>query len=128
MHQITDSRGNKNGPRAKLGQVLHQSANYDQSCTENQSLTHNDLVQGQDIQDISTSHELACVEEKHDENYVYLYDVSTSPVRRKRNIPDYIYHCKFQSQDYVDCVQQNGNHFGFLLLNNLMVYTGDEIT
>ena len=131
MHQITDSRGNKNGPRAKLGQVLHQSANYDQSCTENQSqraLTHNDLVQGQDIQDISTSHELACVEEKHDDNYVYLYDVSTSPVRCKRNIPDYIYQGKFQSQDYVNCVQQNGKHFSFLHLNNLMVYTGDEIT
>ena len=128
MHHITDSRGNKNGTGAKLGQVLYQRAGYNQSCTDNKSqkaLPHNNLVQAQDIQDISTCHDL--VEEKNNDNYVYLYDVSNSPVRRKRNIPGYIYQDKFLSQDYVNCVQQNGKDFGFLPLNNLMVYTGDEI-
>ena len=131
MHHITDSRGNKNGPRAKLGEVQYKSANSDQSCTENRSqraLTHDVLAQAPNISDISTGHDLACVEEEYNDNYVYLYDVSCSPVRRKRNIPEYIYRNKFSSQDYVKCVQQNGKDFGFLPLNDLMLYTGDDIT
>ena len=68
------------------------------------------------------------MEEQGNDTYVKLYDVANSPCKRKRNIPDYIYHGKFQAQDYVDCVQQNGKDFGFLPLNNLMVYTGDHIT
>ena len=131
MHHITDSKGNKNGPRAKLGEVQYKSANSDQSCTENQSqraLTHNVLAQAPNISDISTGHDLACLEEEYNDNYVYLYDVSCSPVRRKRNIPEYIYRNKFSSQDYVKCVQQNGKDFGFLPLNDLMLYTVDDIT
>ena len=127
MHHITDSRGNKNGIGAKLGQVLYQRAGHNQSCTENKAqkaLPHNDLIQVQDIQDISTCHDLACVEEKNNDNYVYLYDVSNFPARRKCNIPHYIYQEKLLSQDYVTCVRQNGKDFGFLPLNNLMVYTG----
>ena len=131
MHHITDSRGNKNRPRAKLGEVQHKSANSDQACTENRSqraLTHDVLAQPPNISDISTGHDLACLEEEHNDNYVYLYDVSCPPVRRKRNIPEYIYSNKFSSQDYVKCVQQNGKDFGFLPLNDLMLYTGDNIT
>ena len=111
--------------------MRYQSANSDQSCTENRSqraLTHNVLVQAPNISDISTCHDLACVEEKYNDNYVYLYDVSCSPVRRKCNIPEYIYCNKFLCQDYVNCVQQNGKDFRFLPLSDLMVYTGDEIT
>ena len=107
MHHITDSRGNKNGPRAKLGEVHHKSANSDQACTENRSqraLTHDVLAQAPNISDISTGRDLACLEEEYNDNYVYLYDVSCPPVRRKRNIPEYIYSNKFSSQDYVKCV------------------------
>ena len=131
MHHITDSLGNGNGNRAKLGQVLYHSDNFHQSCTENhepKTLVY-ELVQSQHITDNSTSHDLACMEEKHNDNYVYLYDVCNSPVKRKqRNIPEHIYHSKFLSHDYVNCIQQNGKDFGFLPLNNLMVYTGDEVT
>ena len=130
MHRIPCSRGNKNGTRAKLGEVHHKSANSDQAGTGNRSqraLTQTVVIQAPNISDISTGHDLACLEEEHNDNYVYLYDVSGSPVRHKRNIPEYIYSNKFSSQDYVKCVQQNGKDFGFLPLNNLMLYTGDDI-
>ena len=130
MHHISYFRGNKNGPRAKLGEVHHKSANSDQAGTGNRSqraLTQDVVIQAPNISDISTGHDLACLEEEHNDNYVYLYEVSCSPVRRKRNIPEYIYSNKFSSQDYVKYVQQNGKDFGFLPLNDLMLYTGDDI-
>ena len=131
-HHVPHFRGNKNGPRAKLGQVLPHSATsvpFDTDANSKRAFSHTDCTQAQDTQGVitSTSHNLACVEEKDDEAYVYLYDVSNSPVKRKRNIPDHIYQAKFLSSDYVNCVHQNGKDFGFLPLNNLMVYTGDDI-
>ena len=129
MHHIPCSRGNKNRPRAKLGEVHHKSANSD-AGTGNRSqraLTQDVVIQAPNISDISTGHDLACLEEKHNDNYVYLYDISGSPVRCKCNIPEYIYSNQFSSQDYVKCVQQSGKDFGFLPLNNLMLYRGDDI-
>ena len=67
------------------------------------------------------------MEEDSGDNYVYLYDVSNSSMKHKRNIPDHVYQNKFLSSDYVNCVQQNGKDFGFLPLNNLMFYTGHNI-
>ena len=131
-HQVPNFRGNKNGPRAKLGLVLVDndiSTQCHNDISSNRASHHTAFTKAIDTQSVcnSTSHDLACVEERSGDDYVYLYDVSNSYRKRKRNIPDHIYQDKFLSSDYVNCVQQNGKDFGFLPLNNLMVYTGDDI-
>ena len=98
-----DFRGNKNEPGAKLGQVLYLSAHSNQSDTgiqQQEAVTY-------------TGPYLACVEEQHNDTYVKLYDVANSSAKRKRNIPDYIYHDKFQSQDYIHCIQNASSQHGF---------------
>ena len=55
-----------------------------------------------------------------------IYDIINPPHERKRNIPDVIHLNKNNSVDYKSCIQQNGRNFGFLPLNDLMVYTGEE--
>ena len=49
--------------------------------------------------------------------------VSTGP----QKIPDDILKNRFQSLDYKNCLYQNDNAFGFVPLNDLMVYTGKEV-
>ena len=131
-HQVPNFRGNKNGPRAKLGLVPVDndiSTQCHNDISSNRASHNTAFTKAIDTQSVcnSTSHDLACVEERSGDDYVYLYDVSNSYRKRKRNIPDHIYQDKFLSSDYVNCVQQNGKDFGFLPLNNLMVYTGDDI-
>ena len=131
MHHTIDFRGNKNEPGAKSGQVLYLSDHSSQSDTgiqQQEAVPYTNLAEVQANQETSTCHDLACVEKQHNDTYVKLYDVANSSAKRKCNIPDHIYHGKFQSQDYIHCVQQNGKDFGFLPLNDLMVYTGEHIT
>ena len=133
MHHTINFRGNKNETESKSGQVLYLSAHSNQSDTGIQQqqavpYTMPCLADVHANQEMSTCHDLAFVEEEHNDNYVKLYDVANFSAKCKRNIPDYVYHCKFQSQDYMHCVQQNGKDIGFLPLNDLMVYTGEHIT
>ena len=78
-------------------------------------------------QDCPTCYDLACVEEQDNDIYVKFYDTDNPPYKRKRHTPIFVYHSKFYSNDYVNCVQQNGMNYGFLPLNNLIVYTGKEV-
>ena len=78
-------------------------------------------------QDSSPCHDLICVDEQDNDTYVKLYDVANPPCKRKHNISEFTYHSKFQSNNYAHCVQQNGMNYGLLRLNNLMVYTGEEV-
>ena len=47
--------------------------------------------------------------------------------KQVRQIPDMIYKNKNQSMDYKNCLYQNEKKIGFVPLNDLMVYTGQEI-
>ena len=105
-HQVPNFRGNKNGPRAKLGLVLvdnDSSTQCHNDISSNRASHHTGFTKAIDTHSVcnSTSHDLACVEERSGDDYVYLYDVSNSYRKRKRNIPDHIYQDKFLSSDYV---------------------------
>ena len=56
-----------------------------------------------------------------------IYDIVNPPHKCKRNIPDVIHLNKNSSAGHRNCIQQNGRNFGFLPLNDLMVYTGEEV-
>ena len=44
-----------------------------------------------------------------------------------RQIPSHVFKNRFQSLDYKNCLYQNDKLFGFVPLNDLMVYTGPEV-
>ena len=124
-NQVTDFMVNKNDSDQKLGEILLQTETSDNDNQAQRASIDTELV---DKQPVSISHDLACMEQNDNDKYVYLYDVNNSPAKRKRNIPGYIYQSKSLCQDYAKCVQQNGKDFGFLPLNNLMTYIGEEVT
>ena len=43
-------------------------------------------------------------------------------------VPLYIWDNKHNCKDYVACIQQNGDTFGYILLSNLKLYQGPQIT
>ena len=49
------------------------------------------------------------------------------PQYKKRHIPQTVIDNKIFSKDYVKCIQQNASHYGFLPLNDLMVYQNEEV-
>ena len=63
---------------------------------------------------------------------LYLSDLTVTdvqvPSKRARQIPSEVYATRFQSIDHKNCLYQNDKNFGFIPLNDLMVYTGPEIT
>ena len=77
-------------------------------------------------QHLQEGHDLSCLHHQ-DEEVIKIYDILNPPKHRKRKIPEIVIHNKIYSRDYVHCAQQNGRHYGFLPLNDLMVYTGEEI-
>ena len=54
-------------------------------------------------------------------------DVQYLHGKRSRQIPDSVYAARFQSIDHKNCLYQNDENFGFIPINDLMVYTGPEI-
>ena len=66
------------------------------------------------------------MEGREHNDLLQMYDVNLSG-KRKRQIPEHIYRSRYSSKDYLNCVHQNGSRFGFLPLNDLAVYTGQEI-
>ena len=46
---------------------------------------------------------------------------------REEVVPLYIWNNKNASKDYKACVQQNGNQFGYITLNDLKTYQGPEV-
>ena len=109
-----------------LDQGAHSHTNLNGIQQQN-VLSHSNTVQVHRNQDSSPCHDLACLEEQDNDTYMKLYDVANPPCKCKRNIPEFVYHNKFQSNDYVNCVRQNGTNYSFLPLNNLMVFTGEEV-
>ena len=67
------------------------------------------------------------MEEQDNDTYVKVYDIDNPPYKHKHHITNFLYYSKLYSNDYVNCVQQNGRNYGFLPLNDLMVYTGKEV-
>ena len=47
--------------------------------------------------------------------------------KRARQIPDSVYAARYQSMDHKNCLYQNDKKFGFIPVNDLMVYTGQEM-
>ena len=102
-HAISPFRGNKNGNRAKLGKM----ATLPNPCNiidSQNTVTHTDvpdpIVTIQGVTGKST--------------YV-------------QKIPDTVYKNKYQSIDYKSCLYQNDKQFGFVPLNDLLVYMGPEV-
>ena len=60
-----------------------------------------------------------------DPNVAQSQQTGTSKCHRK--IPDIVSGNRFQSLDYKNCLYQNDKKFGFVPLNDLMVYTGHEV-
>ena len=59
----------------------------------------------------------------------HLSDQTVSDVqygKRTKQIPDRVYAARFQSIDHKNCLYQNEKKFGFIPINDLMVYTGPE--
>ena len=49
------------------------------------------------------------------------------PSKRARQIPDSVYAARYQSMDHKNCLYKNDKKFGFISVNALMVYTGQEM-
>ena len=47
--------------------------------------------------------------------------------KHARQIPDSVYAARYQSMDHKNCLYQNDKKFGFVPVNDLMVYTGQEM-
>ena len=54
-------------------------------------------------------------------------DSQQLPCKRTRQIPSQVYAARFQSSDHKNCLYQNDKNFGFIPLNDLIVYTGPEV-
>ena len=76
---------------------------------------------------VNACHELPCKQHTDDDRTCMIYDMANPVHKRKCNIPDFIHWNKNNFIDYKNCMQQNGRHFGFLPLNDLMVYTGEDV-
>ena len=94
--------GNKNGIGTKLGDmsVVSLSGNHADNATDDSQLP-------QQVDFIS-------------DNLVYTNT-------RITKIPSHVYGSRYQSIDYKNCLYQNEKKFGFLPLNDLMVYTGHDV-
>ena len=122
-------RGNKNGIGAKLG-ALPSHDSYDVQMTESTVTNISNYSCTEMVTDMAKEnacHELACMQNKNTDETVMLYDISNPGCKRRWNIPNFIHLNKHTSADYQNCIQQNGRQFGFLPLNDLMVYTGEDI-
>ena len=102
----TRNRGNKNGTRGKLGFMPSQN-------------TDNTLKMTEEIVD-AVAQQMHSKEARTESNLAACHDFH----KRKRNTPDVIHLHKNNLVVYKNCIQQNGRNFGFLPLNDLMVYTG----
>ena len=126
-HTIEKFRGNKNGNRAKLGNMLHDQY-VEPLISEAQAppgdTQNNQVITG--IQDLQECYDLSCIHQQEDE-VIKIYDIFNPPQQRKRKIPEIVIHNKIYSCEHVNCVQQNGQHYGFLPLSDLMVYRGEEV-
>ena len=109
VNQIVDGheqlcfRGNKNKTRQTLGIMA--------PLAENSSFLGSHIALDQ----------LQAVDPIVDHNQHTI--VSTAP----QKIPEDILKNRFQSLDHKNCIYQNENTFGFVPLNDLMVYTGKEV-
>ena len=122
-------RGNKNAIRAKLGLMPGQDNDNTLKMTEetvNASSQRNLSEKIRTENSLAACHDLSCIQQQDNDNIIY--DIVNPPHKRKRNIPDIIHLNTNNSVDYKRCIQQNGRNFGFLPLNDLMVYTGKEVT
>ena len=124
-------RGNKNGPRAKLSVLPSQ---YSQGMNDipcqvvNASCVRTTNERTNRIQSALEFHELSCMKHTQTDDTCLLYDVAGRTTIRKRNILEIIHNNKYNSFNNNHCVQQNGKKkLGFLPLNDLMVYKGEEV-
>ena len=102
-HGKLSFKGNKNGNGQKLGPMV--SLDIDQSSA-GLKRTHDQLLLPDPITDQPQQ-----------------IPVYTS----RRQIPFHVFKNRFQSLDYKNCLYQNDKLFGFVPLNDLMVYTGPEV-
>ena len=72
-------------------------------------------------------HDLPFTVKQVNDYVLMIYDIANPRSKRKQNIPNVIQWHKNDSVDYVNCIQQNGRNYGFLLLNDVMVYMGEEV-
>ena len=117
--------GTDNGNRAKLGEMLVKSPV--QSCRVDVPALPvvKTKVQPRNEPWLEC-HDLACIQNSENQT-MKIYDVMKPPQYKRRQIPQRIIDSKIFSKDYVKCVQQNGSHYGFLPLNDLMVYQGEKV-
>ena len=119
-------RGNKNGIRAKLGTEPQDDSGKDAKGPK-QEIKQNVPSSHKETKSVAASHDLACRQQQLSDNMSMIYDTMGMAHKRKRNIPEAIRLNAFYSKDYRNCVQQNGRNFGFLPMNDLLVYSGEEI-
>ena len=79
------------------------------------------------VQDFPTSHDLPCVEEQDSDSYVKIYAMVKPPSMWRCDIPDFVHYSKINSNNKVNCVQQNGRDYCLLPFSDLMVYTDKEV-
>ena len=148
VHVPLKFKGNKNGNGSKLGHMhkiaedtqhnlMLASRNYDQQVTHNPASIHfsgNKNGNG-------TKLGLQAVQHDTGENTIPMQtytdalhlsdptvtDAQQLPCKRTRQIPSQVYAARFQSSDHKNCLYQNDKKFGFIPLNDLMVYTGPEV-
>ena len=96
-------QGNKNKNGTKLG---HRSTSYDTIGTLSSTPSQSSAYSSSD----PTSG-----------------DILRHTNKRIRQIPPDVYGARYQSLDYKNCLYQNDKHFGFIPLNDLTVYTGQEV-
>ena len=148
LHADFTFRGNKNGTGSKLGRMRVQTCDYsdniataDSNNSDKQSHTADNIqflgnkngngtklgtmsVVATDITSVNNA--------PHDSQILHLTDCNSDNSihnnTRIRRIPPHIYGARYQSVDYKNCIYQNDKNFGFCPLNDLMVYTGHDVT
>ena len=148
VHVPLNFKGKKNGNGSKLGH-MHNTAedtqhnvmlgnrNYDHQVTHNPALIHfsgNKNGNG-------TKLGLQAVQDDTGETPIPMptytdalhlsdptgTDAQELTCKHARQIPSEVYAARFQSIDHKSCLYQNDKNFGFIPLNDLMVYTGPEV-
>ena len=148
VHVPLNFKGNKNGNGSKLGHmhntaedtqhnVMLANRNYDHQVTHNPALIHfsgnkngNGTKLGLQAVQRDTGENIIPVQTYTDALHLSdptVTDAQQLPCKRTRQIPSQVYAARFQSIDHKNCLYQNEKNFGFIPLNDLMVYTGPEV-
>ena len=148
VHVSLKFKGNKNGNGSKLGHmhniaedtqhnVMLASRNYDHQVTHNPASIHfsgnkngNGTKLGLQAVQHDTGENTIPVQTYTDTLHLSdptVTDAQQLPCKRTRQIPSQVYAARFQSSDHKNCLYQNDKNFGFIPLNDLMVYTGPEV-